>query len=685
MEEAAARDETKEEGEEPEMDSNRKDSERCKLQNLRVKLNSQINKELRLRSGAENLLRATSNPKVKETVALELSFVNSNLQLLKEELEELNSCMDPYQDQSEAVNVPMIPLGLKETKEVDFSLCITDVISEHYGEDGAEFEAEIRDLNQLRQSARSPSRTPLGLNLLLEYYNQLYYVDQRFCKNGHLGALFHWFDSLTGVPSSQKALAFEKGSVLFNIGALFTQIGAKQDRSDPQGIQLAIAAFRKAAGAFLYLREHFCNAPSLDMSEPSLWTLQLLMTAQAQECVYECTMKKHTFKQDHEHSMETLQVLRLAQETAQVAERYLQALRSMAQPLMKNYVPFSWSSMVQVKLQHFTALSHFYSAQALSHYGDEDYEAVAQFYSHCSTSTVHLRGPEGRRQLCKRHLRSALISWEEALRLHSLCKVLRKMDLLQSVLSADHSRALDQYSDLDEEDDFEETRDAPPVQAHSDHSPDPILPDFASVQVQDLFQKLGPLCVFSARARWGRQRTVVLPRSRGTTLGLTLRGDAPVLVTAVVPGGAAQEAGLCEGDYIVAVNGVDTKWSKHKEVVDLLLQSPDTAPSTSPGTSTDAPHPDHSEDGEAATPLSTCPALLPHSPEGGAVVRVITLHSDHTVQMPRSRSVADVGHSEKENSVSKRSILNWKRIKNKRSQRLPDRPPLTPDPTEQLY
>lgn len=628
---------------------------------------------------------------MKETVALELSFVNSNLQLLKEELEELNSCMNSYQDQSESVNVPMIPLGLKETKEIDFSICIKDVISEHYGEDGDEFEAEIQDLNQLRQSTRTPSRTQLGLDLLMEYYNQLYYVDQRFCKpHSHLGALFHWFDSLTGVPSSQKAVAFEKGSVLFNIGALFTQIGAKQDRSDPQGIELAITAFRRAAGAFLYLREHFCNAPSLDMSEPSLWTLQLLMTAQAQECVLERTTKGSIQKQDHEGTTETLQLLRLAQETARVAERYLQTFHSMTQPLMKNYVPFSWSSMVQVKLQHFTALSHFYSAQALHHYGDEDHAALVEFYCHCSALTVHLRTPEGRRQLRKRHLRSALISWEEALRLHSLCKVLRKMDLLQSVLSSDHGRALDQYSDLDEEDDFEETTDAPSVQAHSDHSLDPILPEFSTIQVQDLFHRLGPLCVFSARAQWGPQRMVVLPQTRGSSLGLTLRGDAPVLVAAVVPGGAAQEAGLREGDYIVAVNGRDTKWSKHKEVVELLLQGPEAAtPSlTCPRTCPNAQHPAHSEDKEAATPQLPCPAHPPRSTERGAVVHVVTLHSDRGPQMLRSRSAADVCRSEKENSsrvsVSKRSVLNWRRTKNKRSHPPLDRRALTPDPSE-LY
>lgn len=60
--------------------------------------------------------------------------------------------------------------------------------------------------------------------------------------------VFRRYDSLTGVPSVQRALAFEKGSVLFNIGALYTQIGARQDRSTLTGIQNAIDAFQRAAG-----------------------------------------------------------------------------------------------------------------------------------------------------------------------------------------------------------------------------------------------------------------------------------------------------------------------------------------------------------------------------------------------------------------------------------------------------
>lgn len=71
------------------------------------------------------------------------------------------------------------------------------------------------------------------------------------CSNGHPTLPFPRYDSLTGVPSHQRALAFEKGSVLFNIGALHTQIGARQDRASLPGLNQAIDAFQKAAGMWV--------------------------------------------------------------------------------------------------------------------------------------------------------------------------------------------------------------------------------------------------------------------------------------------------------------------------------------------------------------------------------------------------------------------------------------------------
>ncbi|KPP68412.1 rhophilin-1-like [Scleropages formosus] len=546
---------------------------RSRLQHRRARINQQINKELRMRAGAENLFRATTNHKVRETVALELSFVNSNLQLLKEELEELNSNMEVYQTESESVNVPMIPLGLKETKEVDLSAALKDFICEHYGEDGLQYENEIRELADLRQAMRTPSRSEAGVELLMEYYNQLYFLDQRFFPVGKtLGVYFHWYDSLTGVPSCQRALAFEKGSVLFNMGALYTQIGARQDRCTSEGIDSAIEAFQRAAGAFSYLKENFSNAPSLDMSAASLAMLVRLMLAQVQECVFERVLLLLRDDQFTTH-------LQVAQEAAQVSDMYWLVLQTMGQPLVKDYVPFSWATMAQVKTEHFRALSHYYAAVALCEHAQStqwDDGAGERALHHFHTSTPKgpplghvLQDPEERRKLGKAHLRRAIMRHEEAMRVHSLCKILRKMDILQEVLSLMHKRSLHCYSHIDHEDDFFETVEAPDVQSKTEQKPEIKTPDFSRVQVTDIFRRLGPLPIFSARNRRSAPRVVILQRSDGG-LGLTLRGDSPVLVAGVVPGGCAAEAGLREGDYIVSVNGVDCKWAKHADVVHTL-------------------------------------------------------------------------------------------------------------------
>uniref|UniRef100_A0A3B4ZTD1 Rhophilin Rho GTPase binding protein 1 n=1 Tax=Stegastes partitus TaxID=144197 RepID=A0A3B4ZTD1_9TELE len=508
-------------------------TQRSKLQHRRARINQQINKEMRMRAGATVF-----------SVLLQFTLMHQHFCLLGLTCEGLHTdtLTVPMCFHSEAVNVPMIPLGLKETKEVDFTVSI-----------------------QVMTAMRTPSRNQAGLELLMEYYNQLYYLDQRFFPaHRNLGVQFHWYDSLTGVPSCQRALAFEKGSVLFNIGALYTQIGARQDRSATCGIDRAIDAFQRAAGAFNYLKENFSNAPSLDMSCPSLCMLVRLMVAQVQECVFEHVTL--TTQDTHFTSQ-----LCLAQEAARVSDVYLLVQQTMTQPLMKDYVPFSWASMVQVKSEHFRALSHYYAAAALCDH------AYLQFYVNVPAGPPLcqvLQDPEKRRKLGKAHLRCAVIRHEEALRVHSLCKILRKMDILQDVLSLTHKRSLDKYSELDREDDFDETAEAPEIQSHTHRKPDITPPNFSTVQVTDIFQRLGPLSVFCARARWGPVRLICLQRREGG-LGLTLRGDSPVLVAGVIPGGCAEEAGLREGDYIVAVDGQDCKWAKHGEVVHMLKSCSD--------------------------------------------------------------------------------------------------------------
>uniref|UniRef100_G3RBG0 Rhophilin-2 n=1 Tax=Gorilla gorilla gorilla TaxID=9595 RepID=G3RBG0_GORGO len=168
---------------------------RSKLQNQRAALNQQILKAVRMRTGAENLLKVATNSKVREQVRLELSFVNSDLQMLKEELEGLNISVGVYQNTEEAFTIPLIPLGLKETKDVDFSVVLKDFILEHYSEDGYLYEDEIADLMDLRQACRTPSRDEAGVELLMTYFIQLGFVESRFFPpTRQMGLLFTCYD-----------------------------------------------------------------------------------------------------------------------------------------------------------------------------------------------------------------------------------------------------------------------------------------------------------------------------------------------------------------------------------------------------------------------------------------------------------------------------------------------------------
>jgi len=79
------------------------------------------------------------------------------------------------------------------------------------------------------------------------------------------------------VPSCQRTVAFEKASILFNAGALYTQLAAKQDRMTARGLDQAVDAFLRAAGTFRYIHENFTNAPSMDLGPDMLEMLVQLM------------------------------------------------------------------------------------------------------------------------------------------------------------------------------------------------------------------------------------------------------------------------------------------------------------------------------------------------------------------------------------------------------------------------
>lgn len=119
--------------------------------------------------------------------------------------------------------------------------------------------------------------------------------------------------------------------------------------------------------------------------------------------------------------------------------------------------------------------------------------------------------------LGKAHLKRAILGQEEALRLHAVCRALRRVDLLQAVLAQALRRSLARYSELDLEDDFLETTEAPDIPREQ---PRPS----------------GRVCPASRRQRAGQGPVATVEAApppgsteQGVGLGRSPRGRAPLL------------------------------------------------------------------------------------------------------------------------------------------------------------
>ncbi|XP_031627706.1 rhophilin-2-A [Contarinia nasturtii] len=499
-------------------------SVRGKLQNRRCKLNKEINKELRLRAGAENLYKATENQKVKNRISLELSFVNSNLQLLKEKLSELNSSVEIYQNDSHEVIMPFIPIGLKETVDINFMDTFSERIRDHYNEEPNVYADAIRDITETRESARTPSRDANGINLIFRYYNLLYYVERRFFPYDRNGVYFEWYDSLTGIPSSQRTVAFEKACILFNLAGVYTQIATKQDRSTEKGLDIAVDNFLRAAGIFKHICETFTNAPSIDLKPQFLEILVALMLAQARECLYEkLLLQIESFSISNKNHIHR----DLSGEAAQLMLEYNKINMSIDTDA-HTYIPECWAAFVPLKAEYYKALAHYHAAISIDINNTKTQEnskrdefrlsnnnsfALSDLTNDTDVNPCALK---------KGHIKESITCYEEALRLQRMSRDLKNKVSLTKMLKESSLKAMIESECIDEElknNDFNEddTFDMIDLSVTVTPSSKFILsltdPDFTAYKIDDPFKKLGPLAIFSAKRHWTVPRSVCLKKA----------------------------------------------------------------------------------------------------------------------------------------------------------------------------
>ncbi|XP_010192318.1 PREDICTED: programmed cell death 6-interacting protein-like, partial [Mesitornis unicolor] len=86
------------------------------------------------------------------------------------------------------------------------------------------------------------------------------------------------------------SLGYEKTCVLFNCGALASQIAAEQNLDNDEGLKAAAKHYQFASGAFQHIKDTVLSAlnrePTVDISPDTVGTLSLIMLAQAQEVFF---------------------------------------------------------------------------------------------------------------------------------------------------------------------------------------------------------------------------------------------------------------------------------------------------------------------------------------------------------------------------------------------------------------
>ncbi|KAJ4962002.1 hypothetical protein NE237_021912 [Protea cynaroides] len=199
---------------------------------------------------------------------------------------------------SGAANV-MLAIHEKKTNTVEIYRPLCQFIAFNYSEREAQnLEDDLQAVKQMRSDLERPSESPdVRRNLLQNYYKALCVMESRFPispDKEHINTVtFTWYDTFKQKnKASQQNIHLEKAAVLFNLGAVHSQIALSVDRSTPSSRMQAAHSFMASAGAFAFLRDNVSMKASigqstLDISAECAGMLERLMLAQAQECVFE--------------------------------------------------------------------------------------------------------------------------------------------------------------------------------------------------------------------------------------------------------------------------------------------------------------------------------------------------------------------------------------------------------------
>ncbi|PSN50877.1 hypothetical protein C0J52_12740 [Blattella germanica] len=167
-------------------------------------------------------------------------------------------------------------------------------------------------------------------------------------------------DTYANMVCTLPDIRFEMVSILYNIGALHSQLGASDSRVTADGMKLSCTHFQCAAWAFQHLKDSFPQPAGVDLAPDVMQFMYHLSLAQAQECILEKSM------------MDNRKATIIAKVAVQIVDYYNLALNVLEQggsddcsvaetvgsKLYKN-----WKRYVKFKISYHSCVSLLYQGQ----------------------------------------------------------------------------------------------------------------------------------------------------------------------------------------------------------------------------------------------------------------------------------------------------------------------------------
>lgn len=178
---------------------------------------------------------------------------------------------------------------------------------------------------------------------------------------------FSWynaFDKSSWLSSDKAALAsasYEKICLLFNIGALQSQIAATQNLNSDDGLKTAAKYFQASCGAFEMIKDKIFSVlhqiPTSDLSLESLTALMAIMLAQAQEAF--------CLKAIQDKMKDSI----IAKVAAQTSDFYNAAAQAASVTSLRQQWEKEWIPVLSAKKSYFLALAEYHQASVAKEKG----------------------------------------------------------------------------------------------------------------------------------------------------------------------------------------------------------------------------------------------------------------------------------------------------------------------------